>query len=262
MNFKRMFNIFGKNGRSLIVAMDHGSIMNVLPYLEKPGEKIERVLAGGADAIMTTVGIAKTYYREIGKAGLIVRLDGGVSSLATKKAPLRLLYSVEDALRLGADAVSCMGFPGSMFEDQTLHYMSKVASDCQKWNVGFMAEMLPRGFEGGADARSDESVALACRIGVEIGADFIKTDYTNNVEGFKKVVAATFKPVVVLGGGKKTTGYELLKMVDEALKAGAKGVAVGRNVWQQQKPEIITAALSKLIHDQVLLEEVLEDYQE
>lgn len=259
MKTKRINNIFRKTGRTLIVAMDHGSGMNVLPELANPGEKIERIVAGGADAIMTTFGIASKFSNSIGSAALILRVDGGYSQMAQNSAPIRLIYSVEDALRLGADAVVCMGFPGSKYEAETLPYLSKLASDCFKWGMPLMAEMLPRGFEGGDDSRTPENIALACRMGVELGADFIKTDFTGDIESFKQVVAGTFAPIVVLGGGKAKDPIALLQQVYDSVQAGGAGVAMGRNVWRQPEPEKITRAIARILHEGATVAEAKEE---
>jgi len=259
MKTKRLNNIFRKDGRTLIVAMDHGSGMNVLPELANPAEKIERVVAGGADVIMTTFGIASKFSDSIGSAGLILRVDGGYSQMAKNSKPIRLIYSVEDALRLGADGVVCMGFPGSQFEAETLPYLSKLASDCYKWGMPLMAEMLPRGFEGGEDSRTPENIALACRMGVELGADFIKTDFTGDAESFKQVVEGTFAPIVILGGGKAKSPIDLLQQVYDSVQAGGAGVAMGRNVWRQPEPEKITRAICRILHENATVEEAAKE---
>lgn len=249
MKTKRMNNIFRKDGRTIIIAMDHGLGMNVLPELADPAEKIHRVVQGGADAIMTSFGIASKFSDAIGSAGLILRVDGGSSQLAQTGAPFCPIYTVEDALRLGADGVVCMGFPGSEFESETLPYLAQLAGDCHKWGMPLMAEMLPRGFEGGDDSRTPENIALACRIGVELGADFIKTEYTGDSDSFRQVVTGTFAPIVVLGGGQAKDPVALLQQVYDSVQAGGAGVAMGRNVWRQPEPEKITRAIARIVHE-------------
>lgn len=258
---KRMQHIFRKDGRALIVAMDHAATMNVLPELADPAEKIERIVAGGADAIMTTFGIASNFSDSIGSAALIIRMDGGISQLARKKTPFRLLYSVEDALRLGADGVICMGFPGSEFEAESLTNLATLASDCQKWGMPLMAEMLPRGFEGGADSRTAENMAFVCRLGAELGADFIKTEFTGEIEEFQQVAAGTYAPLVILGGGKAKDPVDILRHVDKSVQAGCAGVAMGRNVWRQPEPEKITRAISRILHEDATVDEARKELE-
>ena len=131
--------------RRLIVAMDHAALFGAMDGLEKPGEVIRKVRSGGADAILTTYGVSKQFVKEIGDMGLILRMDGGLSALAQERGPLHLIYQVQDALRLGADAVGTMGMPGSRFEAQMLPYLSELIGQCAEWNMPVMAEMLPGG---------------------------------------------------------------------------------------------------------------------
>ena len=94
----RLNHIFRENGKTLIVAMDHGSVFGTMPGLEKPGEVIQQVRNGGADAILTTYGVGERFVKEIGDMGLILRVDGGHSALAPEWGPLRLVSGVQDAL--------------------------------------------------------------------------------------------------------------------------------------------------------------------
>ena len=190
---RRINRIFRPNGRALIVAMDHGNFCGVMPGLSDPGQVIREVVAGGADAILTTFGVAKNYAASFGRAGLLVRLDSGKTIIAKEGREWPLRYSVEDAVRLGADGVGCMGFPGSSFEQQTLVNLAQVASDCRRWGMVLLAEMLPGGFER-FDLHTPENIALAARFGVELGADLIKTKFSGSIESFSEVVAGCYRP--------------------------------------------------------------------
>lgn len=105
---RRLSNIFKDDGKTVIVAMDHGMGLPVNPALDKTGEILEAIVAGGADAILTTYGIANRYQDVLRNVGLILRMDGGSSSLNNDNECPELLYSVEDALKIGADAMACM----------------------------------------------------------------------------------------------------------------------------------------------------------
>lgn len=115
----RWNRIFGEDGKSLIFAMDHAAAFGLMEGLERPGQVIRKVREGGADAILTTYGISTRFADEIGAMGLILRVDGGSTLLAEQRGPMRLVYDVYDALRIGADAVGAMGMPGSRFEAET-----------------------------------------------------------------------------------------------------------------------------------------------
>ncbi|MBI3951814.1 MAG: fructose-bisphosphate aldolase [Acidobacteria bacterium] len=254
---RRMHRIFGNDGRSLVVAMDHGSGLNVYPALTDAGHVIDDMVAGGADAILTTPGIAKQYPSDLRSVGLILRVDGGSSELSRGSMGYALLFTVEDALRLGADAVACMGFPGTELEAQTLENLAKLAGQCRSWSVPLMAEMVPGGFMN-SELHTVENIRLAARIGVELGADFIKTPFAGSAESFQQVTAHCYRPVLVLGGSKKDDDRALFSMVKTALSAGAAGVVIGRNIWCHPRPRAVVATLSQLIHHNTSVEEALD----
>jgi DhnA family fructose-bisphosphate aldolase class Ia len=115
----RWNRIFGKDGRTVIFAMDHAASFGMMEGLEKPGEVISKVEAGGADAILTNVGVVKKFAKEIGNMSICLRIDGGSTMMAEKRHGSQLIFSVYDALRLGAEAVCVMGMPGSSNEYET-----------------------------------------------------------------------------------------------------------------------------------------------
>lgn len=245
----RMNRIFGQDKRTFIVAMDHGSNFNVLPAMKYPGKMLRDIAAAGADAFLCTVGMADKFAEDFLGKGIILRVDGGVSHLGSHVSPIRTVVTAEDALRLGADALVTMGFPGSRFEADILSGLSRNILQAHAWNLPVMAEMLPRGFEGGEDARSPENIAFACRQGAELGADIIKTEYTGDTASFQSLVESTYVPVVILGGAKYVSERELLTEIKDAMDAGGAGIAMGRNIWGSEDPVRYAAAIAKLIHE-------------
>jgi len=254
----RLHHIFRENGKALIVAMDHAALFGAMDGLERPGEVIRKVRKGGADAILTSFGISKQFVEEIGGMGLILRMDGGASSLAPELASLRLIYQVQDALRLGADAVGAMGMPGSQFEAQMLPYLSELIGQCAEWNMPLMAEMLPGGFENPKEMWTPQNIAHACRIGAELGVDFIKTTYTGDVDSFARIVEQVYVPIVVLGGSKSDDPRDLLAQIHGAMQAGACGVACGRNIYQYEDPARMVQAIAAIVHEGATVDAALE----
>ncbi|HOZ12199.1 MAG TPA: hypothetical protein PLP59_06980 [Thermotogota bacterium] len=252
---KRIRRLFREDGRSLIVAMDHGSAMNVFPDLSDTPSVLRAIVQNGADTVLTSFGILKNYWRILEDTGVILRLDGGITSFKEGGKRYSQLFTVEDALRLGADAVGCMGLPGCDFENDTLSYLSGICSEAHQWNVPVLAEMLPGGFN--QSAHTPTNLAVAARIGVELGADIIKTDYPENPDAFKEMVAGIDKPIVVLGGVKSDHTEEFFETIRSALDAGASGIAVGRNIWGYREPGKMTAALCAIIHDEAPVEKAL-----
>ena len=253
----RWNHIFCEDGKALIVAMDHPAVFGMMEGLEKSGEVICKIRAGGADAILTTYGVVTRFAEEIGDMGIVLRVDGGGSMLAPEHGPMQLIYNVYDALRVGADAVGCMGMPGSKYESETLPYLSDLIAQCAEWNVPVMAEMLPGGFENPAEMWTPENIGHACRIGAELGVDFIKTTYSGDVESFRAICEQVYVPIVVLGG-KSEDPSNLLNGIYEAMQAGASGVAVGRNIWRYPEPDKMTAAIAAIIHEDATVDTALE----
>jgi DhnA family fructose-bisphosphate aldolase class Ia len=255
---RRLRRIFGEDGSAVIVAMDHGGYFGAQPGLEQPRAVIRQVVAGGADAILTTLGLAQNFADELAPTALLLRVDGGVSKLGTRAWRGGQIFRAETALRLGADGVVAMGFPGSENENKNLHDLAQLSEQCVEWGLPLMAEMLPRGFEGGDDARAAETLALAMRIGAELGADIIKTQYTGSVASFQKAVSSCYVPVVVLGGPKMEDEAATLRTAREAMDAGARGVAMGRNIWNHPQPQKITAAIAAIVHQNASVAQAIE----
>ncbi len=239
----------------MIIAMDHGLALDVLPELADVGTVLSSIIRGGADAVLLSYGVAQKYGEILKGTGLIVRLDGGSTCLSNRPGG-SLLYSVEDALRLGADGVACMGFPGAENEGETLGNLAQVAAECSYWQVPLMAEMLPGGFAPDP-SNTLENIKLVSRIGAELGAHIIKTTFAGSQGEFREVVTGCFSPVVVLGGDKTNDIKGLFKTIEQALAAGAAGVAIGRNVWKSREPERITRALVELVHNQKKADQAL-----
>ena len=164
MTIRRMNRIFRQDGRTLIVAMDIGLIDGPCAGLERPGETIAKVAAGGADAVLTSYGVAQRFAAELAGLGLILRVDGGATSLgASGTAPGSLFFGLEEALRLGADAVAVSAFPGSPVEVESLERLAHVIAEAHRWGLPVMAEMVPGGFDSPPDKRTPHAIALAVR---------------------------------------------------------------------------------------------------
>jgi class I fructose-bisphosphate aldolase len=198
MKSRRLSRIFRPDGRVLIAAFDHGLIDGPIKGIERPGETLTRIVAGGADAVLTSFGVAASFVEELAGVGLILRLDGGGTKLG-KMGPGAQFHSVEAAVRLGADAVVVSAFPGAAHEMDTLHTLATVIDEAHAWGLPVMAEMQPGGFDSGPEYCTAENVALSARVAAELGADWVKIPYAPE---FKRVIDACYVPVVMLGGAK------------------------------------------------------------
>jgi fructose-bisphosphate aldolase/2-amino-3,7-dideoxy-D-threo-hept-6-ulosonate synthase len=149
---------------------------------------------------------------------------------------------------MGADAVSVHINIGSPTESNQLKTLSDVAKSSAEWGMPLLAMMYPRG-PAIKNPHDPEVVALAARAGAELGADLIKTNYTGDPDTFKTVVRGCPVPVIIAGGPKMKSDRDVLETVEGAMGAGAKGVAIGRNVFQHESPTKITRAIARIVHE-------------
>jgi fructose-bisphosphate aldolase/2-amino-3,7-dideoxy-D-threo-hept-6-ulosonate synthase len=171
-----------------------------------------------------------------------------------------LVCSVEEALKVGADAVSVHVNIGSETEANQLQKLGTVAERCTMWGMPLLAMMYPRGAKV-TDQYAEEFVAHAARAGAELGADMIKTNYTGDPDSFARVVESCPVPVIIAGGPKVETDAELLQMISDAIAAGARGVAIGRNVFQHDKPTDIVRAIARIVHENTSVSEALSELE-
>jgi len=231
----RMRRLFGADGRLLLVAMDHAAFMGPVPGLDLP--TIAKVVAAGADAIMTTFGTARraTEANVLGHAALVLSLDVHAAEPQEE---------VEAALRQGADSVKVLAVSGDREQWAALQRYALV---CDKWGLPFQAEVIPGGFDQ-PEKHTPANIALVCRQAAEMGADYVKSLYTGNPESMRRVVEGATVPVVILGGERASDDASLLRQVHDALEAGVAGLAFGRNIWSQADPAAITRRLHAAVH--------------
>jgi class I fructose-bisphosphate aldolase len=251
---RRINHIFRPDGRALIVAMDHGLIDGPVKGLEDLGKTIAKIISGGADAVLTSYGIAMRYAKELARIGLILRADGSSTSMVKIDGASSLFYGVEQALRLGADALAISGYPGGAKEVESLKNIAAAVCEAHARGVPVLAEMVPGGFNSPAEMRTLDNIALSVRVGAELGADFIKAPYT---AGYELVTQNCYVPVVILGGAKRGKERDMLVDIKAALAAGASGVAIGRNIFQAERPEAMTAAVAAIVHGNASVDEAM-----
>ncbi len=241
---RRLRRIFHPDGSTLIVAFDHGLTEGPAKGMENPAGVLASFAANGADAILTSYGIASRFANEIAGLGLILRLDVGASKMG-KMGPGSQYFSVEDALRIGADAVAVSAFPGTPEEKETMRTLAQVIMEAHKWGLPVMAELQPGGFDAGPEFNTPETISLCARIAAEFGADWVKVPYTPD---FQRVVQTCYVPAVMLGGVKLNDQRRLFETAWGAKQAGAAGLAIGRNIFQADDPAAVVKALSAVLH--------------
>lgn len=252
--------------RAAVVAFDHGVHLGAIPGILKPGDMLETLAQAGVDAFLVSPGVARAYASVFcgrGAPGLILRVDWtnlwrSKDQLGSDEGRGTLIAQVEDAARLGADAVLVymfIGYEDPHQEAAQVGHVAQVAQACEALGMGCIIEPMARGKRVGTDIYNAEYIALGARMACEIGADILKTDYSGDSASFAHVVESCFRPILIAGGPKTHTQREALEMVHGALSAGAQGLFFGRNVFQAEDPARIMRAMVAMIHQNLDVDE-------
>ncbi|TDV52020.1 2-amino-3,7-dideoxy-D-threo-hept-6-ulosonate synthase [Actinophytocola oryzae] len=243
-------NRFFRNNpqRTMIVPLDHSLTGGPIPGGGNGLNTLVGQLAvNGADAVVLHKGnirfVDPAWFKQL---SLIVHL-----SASTVHAPdpddKVLVGTVEEALRLGADAVSVHVNVGSREEARQISDLGIVAEACDRWNVPILAMMYPRGPHV-ANPTDPELVAHAITLAAELGVDLVKTYYVGSVSKMQEITAQSPVPIVAAGGPRAGDQDALMDFVDEVLLGGAAGLAVGRNIFEAANPGALTRRLAERVH--------------
>jgi fructose-bisphosphate aldolase/2-amino-3,7-dideoxy-D-threo-hept-6-ulosonate synthase len=245
----RIERIMDRNtGRAVIVPMDHGFSMGQIDGLLDMTKTITDVSDGGANAIVLHKGMVKRGHRRHGRdIGLIIHLSGS-TSLNTDPNDKVIVCTVEEAVALGADAVSIHINLGAPNESRMLESAGLIVKDCNRWGMPLLVMIYPRG--KGIDPYSPQAIGHCVRVAEELGADLIKTNYPGNPEAFRKIVNACSVPIFI-AGGEKTGDLESLEIIRESVEVGGAGVCVGRNAFQRDDTTSFVKALCKVVHEKM-----------
>jgi fructose-bisphosphate aldolase / 2-amino-3,7-dideoxy-D-threo-hept-6-ulosonate synthase len=253
------------SGKFLFIAMDHGISYGIQPGLEDMGNLIRQVGEGGAEAVILHKGNVKNivyakkdYLEPFSKGlGLIMHLNGApsIGSNPYIKIPL---CTVAEAVQYGADAVSLHVSVGDEGDEEMIEFLGEISSDCLDWGMPLIAMIYPRG--PNIDEYDAETISHCVRLGVELGADIIKTNYPGDIDSFKKICESCPIPIVVAGGPQQKKLDDFYITVSDIMSAGASGMAVGRNVFGTTNPTISTQILSDLIHKRLKFSAIKKKY--
>lgn len=245
----------GRDRRTVMIPMDHGVSVGPVAGLEDPREAVARAAKGGASAVVLHKGlvpICKDYFGD--GLALIVHLS---ASMMNSPQPNRkiLVGSVREAVALGADAISVHTNLGEDGDVDMVGDLGRVTTEAHELGTPVLCMAYPRGrmVKNPFDV---EVVKHAARLGAELGADLVKTNYTGSPETFREVVRGCPIPVIIAGGPKMEDDRAVLEMVRGAMEAGAKGVSIGRNVFQHRDPTTMTRAIVRIVFDGASVDEV------
>ena len=239
-----------KNGRCVMLAVDHGYFLGPTEKLEVPQRTIEPLLPY-VDSIMLTRGVLRTSLSPISDVPIVLRVSGATSIVGDDLSNETITTSLEDAIRLNVSCLALSVFVGSKYEHQTLANLATLVDNGERYGIPILA-VTAVGKEMVRDARY---LGLACRIAGELGAHVVKTYYCEN---FDKVIEGCPVPVIIAGGKKLAKEIDVLELTFNAIKDGASGVDMGRNIWQSDHPIAMIKAVRSIVHEGFSLKEAAD----
>lgn len=228
-----------KDGRTVMLAVDHGYFMGPTTGLEDLGKMVSPLLAY-ADTLMLTRGALRNYIDPTTDVPIVLRVSGGTSIIGKELLHEGTVVSIEDAIRLNASGVAYSILVGAEFERDTILGMTQYIDEAERYGIPVLAVTAV----GKDMVRNARYMSLASRMAAELGAHVVKTYY---VDGFEQVIESCPVPVVI-AGGKKQPEKEALQMAYDAIHAGAIGVDMGRNIFQSTSPVGMIKAVNAIVH--------------
>ena len=244
--------ILQNDNRALMLAVDHGYFLGPTEKLEVPKKTIAPLLKH-CDSLMVTRGVQRTSVDAKYPVPIVLRVSGGPSIIGEDLSNEEITTSIKEAIRLNASAVAMSIFVGSKFEKQTVVNLGKLVNEAEEYGIPVLAVTAV----GKDMARDVRYLSLACRVAAEQGAHIVKTYFCEN---FEKVVQSCPVPIII-AGGKKLPEKDALKLTYDALKAGAVGVDMGRNIFQSEAPVPMIQAVRAVVHQNETPEKAYELYK-
>ncbi|MCL4325983.1 MAG: fructose-bisphosphate aldolase [Candidatus Thermoplasmatota archaeon] len=271
---KRLLYGHGLNGKLLLLPIDQGLEHGPRDFFDNPDSidpefQLKLAVKGGFSGIVFHIGLAEKYMKEYaGEIPLVLKLNGKTNIPSDDEAFSSLTGTVEDAVRLGADAVGYTLYVGSPRQDEDIEQFMNIRVDAEKYGMPVIMWAYPRGAavetKGGRD--SLYAIDYAARVACELNADVVKLNYPviddkktvrspspynklslSAEESFKKVVKSAGRTMVIVSGGEKISDEELIHKVEMTMKSGATGLIFGRNMWQRKIDDAL--AITKKIKE-------------
>ena len=241
------------SGRTVMLAVDHG-------YFQGPTSGLERIdlsilpLLPQCNALFCTRGVLRSIIPAESQKPMVLRASGGPSILRDELSDEQIAIDMDDAVRLNAAGVGIQVFIGGEHETRSVHNMTRLV------DAGLRVGMPVMGVTavGKNMTRNAQYFRLACRIIAELGAQYVKTYYVD--DGFETITSSCPVPIV-MAGGKKVPELDALTMAYNAVRQGAAGVDMGRNIFQSNAPKAMITAVNAVVHKNTRPKDALEIYQ-
>lgn len=249
----RLSRIIKRDGKTVMLAVDHGYFLGPTTGLEKPWKTIEP-LVEYADCLMLTRGILRNCIPPETDIPIVLRVSGGTSIVGPELLHEGIITSIEDAIRLNVSGLAFSILVGAEYERDTILAFSEICDFGQDYGIPVLAVTAV----GREMVRDAKYLSLASRIAAEIGAHMVKTYYCDE---FEKVIEGCPVPVVI-AGGKKIPEKDALQMAYNAIQKGAVGVDMGRNIFQSSNPVAMIKAVRAVVHENASPEEAYEIFRQ
>ena len=251
---KHLTNIFDpKSGNTVMFAFDHGYFMGSTAGLERLDLLLPK-LAPYVDVFMGTRGAIRTCVPPEITKGIALRVTSGSSMLNDDLSHEIVAVDIEDCIRMNADAMAVQTFIGADGQLQSIDNLSRVINAGMRYSIPTLGVVAV----GKQMERTDRFFKLATRIVAEMGVQMVKT---YNCDNFEEIVAACPVPIVV-AGGKKLSEPDALNLAYTVMSKGARGVDMGRNIFQSTHPIEMAQAIGKVVHEGYTDREAYEFYQD
>ena len=248
----RLSKIVMEDGKALMLAIDHGYFMGAAHGMEMPKVQVEKLIPH-IDSLMLSPGILTSQIDSDFKKGIVLRASGGNTILESDIDNEGLILSAKNAIKLNASAIAVSMFVGAEHSHQTILNLTDAINDAMEYDLPVLGVTAVG--KALKDKKEKKYLTQASRLAAELGADIVKTYYC---EGFEEVVKKTTVPIIVAGGPKLDSYKDVLELCYNSIQCGAIGVDMGRNIWQSDYPEAITAGVAHIIHKNSSVKEALQ----
>ena len=248
----RLAQIFGDDGRTIMLAFDHGYIMGATAGLERLDLVIPQLMQY-ADCLMATRGALRSCIPPVHRKAVALRCTADYSVLKDDMSFGTAGVDIEDAIRMNASCLAVQCFVGAAGELDSLKNLAYYINMGERYDIPVLGVTAV----GKEMERTTRYFSLATRLLAEQGAHIIKTYYCDN---FEQITAACPVPIVI-AGGKKIPEKDALEMAYRAVREGAAGVDMGRNVLQAAKPGAMLQAIRMVVHEDATPEAAYKAYE-
>ena len=242
---RRLFS--ARSDKTILLPLDHGVTEGLLPGLEDMKTLLKQLAPELVQGVILHKGLA----RELGsfvdtRQNLIVHLSAGTKH-GLPPYNKSLVCSIQEALRIGADGVSVHINIGNDLEDRMLSDLGMVVDDAHQLGIPVLAAVFARG--GQIVNELDPTLVAHCiRLGAELGADLVIVPFSGETDSFARAIAACPVPVLIAGGPRQPGFENFLEMIKQVMDTGAKGVSIGRNIFQHPEPIKALEMIAEIVH--------------